>query len=640
MSRDEEQYDDDNDDEPEYLDSNDLIEVATLDDTTDDVPMEDDDDDDDEIEVEETILAGDATITMTNQHDANDEMEDENDFIDDESSTELIAKITSHTGPVYCCSCVRMMDDILLVPSSVEQPSSLLPSLLIASGGGDDVAFLSRVAMNTNSVDQTEGKTESMCMITTTTAESNNVERNNDATAAVVETQQLIYQHSDSVCAIAFGTYGTSTPKGPQQQQQQQPMTLLAVGGYDGMIVLYDGTNGHCLMNVSDIEALKSNFAGPTDIEWLTFHKTGTVLLAGSSSDGTVWMYHIVAPTLSSPSSSSLPSNQSYYTLTCMQVFVGHASMVSAGGFTGDGRWAVSIGNSGTRDDATVRIWNPKTGLAKHTIHLHAGSTTGILLPSSKTYTDNDDGNDTIYAGLTCLAFGLADDDATTVPPITTISSATNPTSSKLLLVGSEDGWAYICHVGTGKVLNAFRHAAEPLPTYNHGMDVDVADPDLLLSVEAVGFCPSNPMWCATGGADGILKIWDVNNGQCRHLCRAASSINDQSNKKNSSPVEGITRLCWLTGTHTSMELSAPTSGIPQSPIVFVATTHGMVHIWDARNGVLLHSLQASGRSTINDLQVLSMNNNNRIVVVTASEDHAVRLFQLNLQDLLHQPIA
>ena len=40
------------DDEAEYLDSQDVIEVATLDDTTDQIPMDDDDDDDD-VEIED-----------------------------------------------------------------------------------------------------------------------------------------------------------------------------------------------------------------------------------------------------------------------------------------------------------------------------------------------------------------------------------------------------------------------------------------------------------------------------------------------------------------------------------------------------------------------------------------------------------
>ena len=258
---------------------------------------------------------------------------------------------------------------------------------------------------------------------------------------------------------------------------------------------------------------------------------------------------------------------------------------------------------------------------------------------------DNEDGSP--YAGLTCLAFGMADEP--TIPSTTVTNNAASTSSSKLLLVGSEDGWAYVCHVGTGKVLHAFRHAAEPLlPTattmYNNnnsGMsqpqqlaEDDIPTTEVLLSIEAVGFCPSNPMWCATGGADGVLKIWDLNNGQCRHLCQYQRNMDHCNNQSRTSVIGGITRLCWLP-LNTTSTTTGP-SMIPHPPIVFVATTDGMVHVWDARNGGLLRTLHTGGSATILDLQVLCVNSN-RIIVVAACEDHYVRMFQLNLVNLLQQ---
>ena len=662
-----------NEEEPAFIDisSTDVIEVETLDDTTDHVPMDDDDDYD---------------VDIVDDEDENERITDADQIDDDDPnhtnvalslppSHELFLTITSHTGPVYTCAVLAIdtstttqiettvatttttkndSTNYSAVPPSrtraaaattTTTSSSSSSALLIATGGGDDIACLTRAVVvgpndqNDSQVMMTNNNpvesSSVMMMITEEDDESRSTKNNNQATT--VTTQQLAYQHSDSVSAVAFGSVSnTSTPTTTTTPSTNTSNLLLAVGGYDGMIVLYDGTTGACLMNISNKEEFRSNFAGPTDIEWLTFHKTGTVLLAGSSTDGTVWMYHIVVPSAKQP----------YYTLNCMQVFVGHASMVSAGGFTADGRWAVSIGNSGTRDDATVRIWNPKTGIAKHTLHLHSGSTTGVLM-STNTY-NNDDDDDTPFAGLTCLAFGIADEvtSSSTTMSTTTPNNATASTSSKLLLVGSEDGWAYVCHVGTGKVLNAFRHAAEPLPTMynNSGMDVveeqNDARTELLLSIEAVGFCPSNPIWCATGGADGVLKIWDLNNGQCRHLCRYQSTtvnISSDNLKKKTSTIGGITRLCWLpsnTATTTAAATAIGTAMIPHPPVIFVATTDGMVHVWDARNGELLRTLQTGGHATILDLQVLLIDNH-RIVVVTASEDHSVRLFQLSLADLL-----
>ena len=287
-------------------------------------------------------------------------------------SPELFLTLASHTGPVYTCAVLAIDTSTTTqiettvatstttstttndstnpsVPPSVPSPSttttttttSSSSALLIATGGGDDIACFTRAVLGSNENDcAMKDQVESSSMMITEDDERPSM--NNPVS---VVTQQLAYQHSDSVSVVAFGS--VVTPPNTTTTNTASNL-LLAVGGYDGMIVLYDGTTGTCLMNISNIEEFKSNFAGPTDIEWLTFHKTGTVLLAGSSTDGTVWMYHVVVPSTKQP----------YYSLNCMQVFVGHASMVSAGGFTSDGRWAVSIGNSGTRDDATVRIWN------------------------------------------------------------------------------------------------------------------------------------------------------------------------------------------------------------------------------------------------------------------------------------------
>merc|ERR1711976_443964 len=85
------------------------------------------------------------------------------------------------------------------------------------------------------------------------------------------------------------------------------------------------------------------------------------------------------------------------------------------------------------------------------------------------------------------------------------------------------------------------------------------------MSVEAVGFSPSQPNWCATGGVDGKLKIWDLTrDGQCRQVCAPADANCGQHNANLVAPnsslcVRGNHQwLCssmgcpkWYTGTHT-----------------------------------------------------------------------------------------
>jgi ribosome assembly protein SQT1 len=303
-----------------------------------------------------------------------------------------------------------------------------------------------------------------------------------------------------------------------------------AVGAYDGAIVVYDPVSG---AKIQELE-------GPSDVEFLCFHpKGGSVLLAGSAEDGTVWMYH-------------LPTSK------CMQVFVGHESGVTAGVFTPDGRWALSCSS-----DGTLRIWAPRTGVSKHVFRLGEG------------------------AGLTCLATNGGSD-------------------GQLVLVGSEDGAAYVCHVGNKKVVATLRHFELPSP---HGDDDKQME--LPMGVEAVGFASPalNSSWCATGGQDGILKIWDLNTGQCRQVCRNALPEAQSGNSGNK--VGGITRLQWH----------------PSLPLVYTASADGVIRVWDARNGTLVSSFTGH-TDVINDLNVEVFENNS--VLISASDDNSVRVFEVD----------
>jgi WD40 repeat protein len=336
-------------------------------------------------------------------------------------------------------------------------------------------------------------------------------------------TMPLSYAHKDSVSCAAFNMAYVS------EDLTKTPL-YAAVGAYDGAIVIYDPTTGAKLQELE----------GPSDVEFVSFHpKGGSVLLVGSAEDGTVWMYH-------------LPTSK------CLQVFVGHESGVTAGGFTPDGKWALSASA-----DGTLRVWAPRTGVNKHVFRV------------------GEDG-----AGLTCLATdGGAD--------------------GKLAIVGAEDGFAHVCHVGTKKVVASLRHFEPPL---QKEADTDVMEMELPMSVEAVGFASNavNANWCATGGVDGVLKIWDLTNGQCRQVCSYGSSQSD------SEKTGGITRLQWH----------------PTLPLVYTAGSDGVVRVWDARNGSMIAAL--TGHSDmINDMDVDTVDG--KAVIVSGSDDKSVRVFEVDI---------
>lgn len=243
----------------------------------------------------------------------------------------------------------------------------------------------------------------------------------------------------------------------------------------------------------------------------------------------------------------------------CLQVFVGHEQAVTSGCFSPDGKWAITASA-----DGTLRIWAPKTGMNKHVFRLGE-------------------------AGLTCMASNGGSD-------------------GMLVLVGSEDGNAHVCHIGTKKVVTTLRHFEAPVQV---GVDED-EEMEYPMSVEGVGFSPSQPSWCASGGIDGRLKIWDLSkDGQCRHTC-----------VPDSEGADSITRLQWH----------------PTKPIVFTATISGKVLLWDARNGSLLHTLTGH-TETINDMDIKCFANG-MAVVISAGDDKSIRVFEVDVDAILQQQVS
>ena len=123
-------------------------------------------------------------------------------------------------------------------------------TILIASGGGDNKVFFTKLSPSSDP-----------------------------------ESVEVPHVFTDTVSTVEFASNGS----------------LLAVGCYDGTILVY---------KTSPTLSLVTKLDGPTDVEFVRFHPSNTVLLAGSSTNGTVWMYCID-------------------TQRVLQVFVGNISNVS-----------------------------------------------------------------------------------------------------------------------------------------------------------------------------------------------------------------------------------------------------------------------------------------------------------------------
>jgi ribosome assembly protein SQT1 len=536
MNEDDAFNDEDYDDAPTFIDMNSAVEVDVLDgappldDDEDDVDIDVDDNNDDDLEME--VVNNDNAVLSKRLVDGS------NTNVDDAVVDVSNSTFTSHSDSIYA------------VTSHYDTSTR---TLIIASGGGDDRTYLHIL-------------------------QKGGAHHLNDNSRTI----SLSHPHTDSVSCVALNSkYINADVSGIKQKE------LLAAGSYDGSIALYDihdaqqqsllqssGGGGGDVQQKIELNPILI-LEGPSDVEFITFHpKGGTVVLAGSVADGTVWMYHIP-------------------TTKCLQVFVGHEGGVTAGAFTPDGRWVVSAGR-----DGTCRVWAPKTGMSKHVFRLVETSNNGVG--------NNDDEEEYGGGGLTCLAVGGGQD-------------------GQLAICGGEDGAAYIVHISGKKLIAKLVHFEESSiggvgGGNNNAMNEDDNDPDNesemmdaegeTRSVEAVGFCPAYVVgtahWVATGGVDGTLKIWNVVVGaQLRHKC-----IRPRDGFAGGIAA-GITRLRW----HDTL------------PLIFCSYTDGVVCVWDARVGKLVTMLTGH-EDMINDMDVSFVEGETTAVIVTGSDDKTVKVFE------------
>lgn len=150
-----------------------------------------------------------------------------------------------------------------------------------------------------------------------------------------------------------------------------------------------------------------------------------------------------------------------------LQVFSGHSGPVTCGGFTPDGKHVVTGGGEG---DASLRLWNPKTGECLLTVAGHHYHT----------------------AGLTCLAV--------------------NPDSTTAV-TGSEDGSAKVVNLANGRVMATLGSVS-----LTPGGPAEEADKEEA-GVEAVAFSSALPGVALTGALDGALVAWDMASAAPRATC-------------------------------------------------------------------------------------------------------------------------
>lgn len=339
--------------------------------------------------------------------------------------------------------------------------------------------------------------------------------------AAVVSSVEL-KGHTDTVSNVGFSADGT----------------LAATAGFDGKIKIWSAATGEEKMCLE----------GPEDIEWMTWHGKGNVILAGSL-DSTVWMWFAT-------------------TGECMRVFAGHEGRVNCGAFTCDGKAILTGG-----EDGSLRVWGPKNGECRHVFRGHG-----------------------FHEGaVTCLA------------------AYHDQEHPRLVLTGSEDGTARLVHTQSKKVLSVFPHSreaqveAEGSSSVTSVLSTERPPAERSLegasSVETVGFSYTHP-WCASGGADGVLKIWDMTTNLCRQTCAHRGAV---------------TKLQW----HRLY------------PRVFTSCADGVVRAWDALTGTCVREFTGHTDMVLDfALYCGSASTEDRQWLASASDDGTCKIFTFSSADI------
>ncbi|GAB2302529.1 hypothetical protein Dimus_036535 [Dionaea muscipula] len=139
-----------------------------------------------------------------------------------------------------------------------------------------------------------------------------------------------------------------------------------------------------------------------------------------------------------------------------LNIFKGHGGSVTRGDFTPYGK-LICTGS----DDATLRIWDPKSGGNIHAVRGHPYHTRRIDMLGHKL-------------------------------------------ESSLALTGSKDSSVHVVNISSGKVVSSLTSHSD--------------------SVECVAFSHSGP-WAATGSIDQTLVVWDLQHSAIRSTCEHEDGV-------------------------------------------------------------------------------------------------------------------
>lgn len=276
---------------------------------------------------------------------------------------------------------------------------------------------------------------------------------------------------------------------------------------------------------------------GAISIVFMNGSRPEPSVLEGPSDAINFFSWHPKGPVLLAGSSDTVAYMWNVVKGTFMAAFAGHEDAITCGSFTADGKLVVTASR-----DSSVRVWSPTSASTLLRIQLGLASL----------------GSSFHNADIYCMAVGTADTSA-----------------SMLIASGCAAGDVFVTHRESGQVV-------AQLPRHEGG-------------VESIAFAPQGIqlVLLATAGADGVIRIWDMENSteRCKFLHGGV-----------------VSKVVWH----------------PHKPLIASGSSDGTIMVWNFLSGQ--QACRFEGHTEfVSDVCFAGDNN----FIASTSGDGTVRLFDL-----------